>query len=57
MATCSIGDLSRREILKMSALTGIASLVSTRFAMVDLPDAGSPVNQMVAPFWPVFPQR
>ena len=33
MATYSIGDLNRREILKMSAILGLASVASTRFAI------------------------
>ena len=32
MATYSIDDLSRREILKMSAILGVTSVVSTKFA-------------------------
>jgi hypothetical protein len=31
MATYSIGDLSRREILRMSAVLGVTSIVSTKF--------------------------
>jgi len=33
MATYSIGDLSRREILRMSAMLGVTSIVSTKFAL------------------------
>ena len=32
MATYSIGDLSRREIFRMSAILGVTSVVSTKFA-------------------------
>jgi protocatechuate 3,4-dioxygenase, beta subunit len=34
MATYSIGDLSRREILRMSAMLGVTSVVSTIFSLV-----------------------
>src|SRR6267378_5072788 len=54
MATCSIGDLSRREILKMSALTGIASVVSTRFAMARAALRRTP-EQILGPFYPLTP--
>ena len=54
MATCSIGDLSRREILKMSALTGIASVVSTRFAMARAALRRTP-EQILGPFYPLKP--
>ena len=32
MATYSIDDLNRRDILKMSAMVGLVSVVSTKFA-------------------------
>jgi len=54
MATCSIGDLSRREILKMSALTGIASVVSTKFAMARAALRRTP-EQILGPFYPLKP--
>ena len=54
MATWSIGDLSRREILKMSALTGIASVVSTRFAMARAALRRTP-EQILGPFYPLKP--
>src|SRR5712671_654370 len=54
MATCSIGDLSRREILKMSALTGTASVVSTRFAMARAALRRTP-EQILGPFYPLKP--
>src|SRR6202165_764942 len=54
MATCSIGDLSRREILKMSALTGIASVVSTKFAMARAALRRTP-EQILVPFYPLKP--
>ena len=54
MATCSIGDLTRREILKMSALTGIASVVSTKFAMARAALRRTP-EQILGPFYPLKP--
>ena len=54
MATCTIGDLSRREILKMSALTGVASVVSTRFAMARTVVPRTP-EQILGPFYPLKP--
>src|ERR1700730_10297571 len=54
MATCSIGDLSRREILKMSALTGIASVVSTKFGMARAALRRTP-EQILGPFYPLKP--
>jgi protocatechuate 3,4-dioxygenase, beta subunit len=54
MATYSIGDLSRREILKMSALTGIASVVSTKFAMARAALRRTP-EQILGPFYPLKP--
>jgi protocatechuate 3,4-dioxygenase, beta subunit len=37
MATYSIGDLDRREILKMSVILGLASVASTRLAIAQMP--------------------
>lgn len=54
MATCTIGDLSRREILKMSALTGVASLVSTRHAIAAATLHRTP-EQILGPFYPLKP--
>src|SRR5882757_6222511 len=54
MPTYSIVDLSRREILKMSALTGIASVVSTRFAMARAALRRTP-EQILGPFYPLNP--
>src|SRR5450432_2189308 len=54
MAICAIGDLSRREILKMSAITGVASAVSTRFAMARATLHRTP-EQILGPFYPVKP--
>jgi Dioxygenase len=55
MATYSIGDLSRRrEILRMSALTGVASVISTRFAMAQAALRRTPA-QMPGPFYPMKP--
>jgi protocatechuate 3,4-dioxygenase, beta subunit len=52
MATCMIGDLSRREILKMSAISGVASVVSTRFAMAQTAVHRTP-EQILGPFYPL----
>jgi protocatechuate 3,4-dioxygenase beta subunit len=54
MTTCSIDDLSRREILKMSAITGVASVVSTRFALAKAALARTP-EQILGPFYPLKP--
>jgi protocatechuate 3,4-dioxygenase beta subunit len=54
MATCTIGDLNRREILKMSAMTGVASVVSTRFAMARTVVPRTP-EQILGPFYPLKP--
>jgi protocatechuate 3,4-dioxygenase beta subunit len=54
MTTCSIDDLSRREILKMSAITGVASVVSTRFALAKAALARTP-EQLLGPFYPLKP--
>jgi len=54
MATFSIDDLGRRDILKMSALVGIASVVSTKFAFAQVP-AGRTPDQILGPFYPLKP--
>ena len=54
MTTCSIDDLSRREILKISAITGVASVVSTRFALAKAALARTP-EQILGPFYPLKP--
>jgi protocatechuate 3,4-dioxygenase, beta subunit len=54
MATCRIADLSRREILKMSALTGVASLVSTSYAIAGATLHRTP-EQILGPFYPLKP--
>src|SRR5258708_37988521 len=52
MATYSIGDLSRREILRMSAVLGIASAASTRFAIAQTDGQRTP-EQILGPFYPL----
>src|ERR1700704_5195501 len=52
MATHSIGDLSRRGILKMSAVLGIASAASTRFAIAQTAGQRTP-EQILGPFYPL----
>src|SRR5947207_1865254 len=52
MATYSIGDLSRREILRMSAVLGIASAASTRFASAQTAGQRTP-EQILGPFYPL----
>src|SRR4051812_28154716 len=52
MATYSIGDLSRREILKMSAVLGIASAGSTRVAIAQTAGQRTP-EQILGPFYPL----
>jgi protocatechuate 3,4-dioxygenase beta subunit len=52
MATYSIGDLSRREILKMSAILGVASVSSTRFAIAQTAGQRTP-EQILGPFYPL----
>ena len=52
MATYSIGDLSRREILRMSAVLGIASATSTRFAIAQTAAQRTP-EQILGPFYPL----
>ena len=52
MATYSIGDLSRREILRMSAMLGVTSVVSTKFAFAQAALQRTP-GQILGPFYPV----
>ena len=52
MASYSIGDLSRREILKMSAILGIASVASARFAIAQTALQRTP-DQILGPFYPM----
>ena len=52
MATYSIGDLSRREILKMSAILGVASVASNKFAMAQAAWQRTP-EQILGPFYPL----
>ena len=52
MATYSIGDLSRREILRMSATLGAASVASTRFAIAQTAERRTP-EQILGPFYPL----
>lgn len=52
MAIYSIGDLSRREILRMSAALGIASAASTRFASAQTAGPRTP-EQILGPFYPL----
>jgi protocatechuate 3,4-dioxygenase beta subunit len=52
MATYSIGDLGRREILKMSAMLGVTSVVSTKFAFAQAAVQRTP-GQILGPFYPM----
>jgi protocatechuate 3,4-dioxygenase beta subunit len=52
MATYSIGDLSRREVLRMSAVLAVASGTSTRFAMAQTAGQRTP-EQILGPFFPL----
>lgn len=54
MATYSIGDLSRREILKMSAMLGVASVVPIKFAFAQAALQLTP-HQILGPFYPLKP--
>src|ERR1700733_4016177 len=54
MATYSIAELSRREILRMSAIVGVTSAVSTRFAFAQAALQRTP-GQILGPFYPVKP--
>ena len=52
MATYSISDLSRREILRMSATLGVASVASARFAIAQTAEQRTP-EQILGPFYPL----
>jgi protocatechuate 3,4-dioxygenase beta subunit len=52
MATYSIHDLSRREILRMSAVLGIASAASTSLAIAQTAGQRTP-EQILGPFYPL----
>ena len=52
MATYSIADLSRREILRMSAALTVASLASTRFAIAQTAEHRTP-EQILGPYYPL----
>jgi len=52
MATYSISDLSRREILRMSTVIGVASAASTRFAIAQTAGQRTP-EQILGPFYPL----
>src|ERR1700680_1761831 len=52
MATYSIGDFSRREILRMSTILGATSVVSTKFAFAQAALQRTP-GQILGPFYPV----
>ena len=52
METYSIGDLSRREILRMSAILSVASVASTRFAIAQAAGQRTP-EQILGPFYPL----
>ena len=54
VATASIVDLDRREILKMSAIAGVASAFSTRFAIAQTGVQRTP-DQILGPFYPLKP--
>jgi protocatechuate 3,4-dioxygenase, beta subunit len=54
MATYSIGDLGRREILRMSAVLGVTSVVSTKFSFAQAALQRTP-GQILGPFYPVKP--
>jgi len=54
MATYSIGELGRREILRMSAIVGVTSVVSTKFAFAQAALQRTP-GQILGPFYPVKP--
>jgi len=52
MATCSISDLSRREILRMSATLSVASVASAGFAIAQTTGQRTP-EQILGPFYPL----
>jgi len=52
MATYSIADLSRREILRMSATLAAASVASTSFAIAQTAEHRTP-EQILGPYYPL----
>src|SRR5262245_19794732 len=54
MATYSISDLSRREILKMSAMVAIVGALSTNYAIAQVALQRTP-HQILGPFYPMKP--
>ena len=52
MATYSIADLSRREILRMSATLAAASVASTSFANAQTAERRTP-DQILGPYYPL----
>ena len=52
MATYAISDLSRREILRMSATLSAASVASARFAIAQTTEQRTP-EQILGPFYPL----
>src|SRR5713226_9795111 len=52
MTTYSIGDLNRREILKMSAMVGVAGAISTKYAIAQAALQRTP-HQILGPFYPM----
>ena len=52
MATYSIADLSRREILRMSATLAAASVASTSFANAQTAERRTP-EQILGPYYPL----
>jgi len=52
MATYSIGDLDRREILRMSAILGFASAASTPLAIAQTAMRPTP-EQVLGPYYPL----
>jgi protocatechuate 3,4-dioxygenase beta subunit len=54
MATYSMGDLGRREIVRMSAILCASSLVSTKYLFAQAAMLPTP-GQILGPFYPVKP--
>src|SRR5260370_34886527 len=52
MTTYSIADLSRRELLRMSATLAAASVASTRFAIAQTAEHRTP-EQILGPYYPL----
>ena len=52
MATYSIGNLNRREVLRMSATLCAASTTSTKFAIAQMAERRTP-EQILGPFYPL----